>query len=129
MEKQIEIVKESPKADAESKSNNSCPTCHRPFKKTRSLSQNRYYWSTIVKTLSEELGYETEEVHDMIKYKFLSEERFIKGRESIVTVVVSKSTTELDTKEWEELMRKIRTWASCEIGICLPDPNEAYETN
>lgn len=32
----------------------------------RSSDQNAYYWAVVVKTISEHLGYETEEVHEIL---------------------------------------------------------------
>ena len=39
-------------------------------RETRSNPQNRYYWGVVIDTLSKELGYEPEEMHEILKYKF-----------------------------------------------------------
>lgn len=83
----------------------------------RSKPQNDYYWAVIVRTLAEEFGYREDETHDTIKYLFLREQPLNKP-------VHIKSTTELNTKEAEELYEKIRTWAAMEYGIYIPEPNE-----
>ncbi len=88
--------------------------------KTRSNNQNRYYWKCIVGTLADELGYLPEEMHDTIKYLFLRKEVDIQGKK----LPKIGSTKELTTKQWEELMSRIRSWASTELGIGILQPNE-----
>lgn len=89
-------------------------------KKTRSDNQNAYYWAVIIKTLSDEWGYETEEIHLLLKEMFI-QKKFItvKG----VEFEVIPSTTKLSTKEFKEFIEKIQRWASAQ-GVYLPDPNE-----
>ena len=102
-----------------------CPRCgYSPSGKNRSNPQNKYYWGVIVQTLSDELGYTRNEIHDLIKYRFLSTPDIVKGRTGQVMLQRTKSTTELDTKSFESLMSEIREWASIELGIYLPEPNE-----
>ena len=44
-------------------------------------------------------------------------------------VKVARSSTELDTKEWEEKMTLTRLYGA-EIGIDIPEPNEGiYASN
>ena len=103
-----------------------CPRCgYSPSGKNRSNPQNKYYWGVIVQTLSDELGYTRNEIHDLIKYRFLSTPDIVKGRTGQVMLQRTKSTTELDTKSFESLMSEIREWASIELGIYLQEPNEA----
>ena len=104
-----------------------CPTCGREEKPKRSLSQNNYAFGVVYKILSLELGYTVDEIHDIMKYKFLP--RTIKiGDESII---VPTSTTQLDTSQMEDYLRQIREWASTlEPKIFIPKPNEEnYDTN
>ncbi|OQB05447.1 MAG: hypothetical protein BWY21_01994 [Parcubacteria group bacterium ADurb.Bin216] len=89
-------------------------------KAKRSDNQNAYYWSVIVKDLSEELGYETDEIHLLLKEMFIPKKYMtVKGLE----FAVIPSTTKLSTKEFKEYIEKIQRWASGQ-GIYLPDPNE-----
>jgi len=90
------------------------------YKKQRSDNQNRYYWGVVIKILSDELGYTPEETHEALKIKFLR----IKG-EKLDTV---KSTTKLSTKEAEDFYEEIRRWASVELSIDIPEPNEVNFT-
>lgn len=102
-----------------------CPTCHRPYKKDRSNGQNRYYWGVVLKAFyNSEIGYTAEEWHEIIKHKFLKEWRTVKGKTKTEEIEITRSTTDLNTKEFEELMTKIRQWASIELGIWIPEPNE-----
>ena len=90
------------------------------YRKTRSGNQSRYYFGVIVKILSDELGYTKDEIHEILKGKFLSEE--IKVGDEVIRY--AKSTTSLKTDAFESLMTDIREWASTELGIFLPLPNE-----
>ncbi len=40
--------------------------------KDRSNNQNKYYWGVVVFLLSENLGFSSDEVHDYLRFKFLS---------------------------------------------------------
>ncbi len=79
----------------------------------RSLSQNKYYWSVIVEILSHHFGYEPEEMHMALRYKFLQvhdESQF----------VIAKSTTKLSTVGFSDYIDKITRWASTEHQIVIP---------
>lgn len=91
-----------------------------PFKRTRTNQQNRYFHGVILKVLSDELGYTTEEMKEVVRAKFLKGFKDIQG----IDYIYLKSTTELSTKEFEELNEKIRTWAAIELNINIPLPNE-----
>lgn len=95
----------------------------------RSNRQNRYLWGVPYKLLSEHLGYTIEEIHDICKYKFLSRpeiiHNIIKHRDE--EIVITKSTTILNTADFERYTSSIRQWAS-ELGVFVPEPNEvSYE--
>ena len=81
----------------------------------RSMPQNRYYHSVVVKILSDETGYTLDEMHEVLKYKFLLQE----GDMPYV-----KSTTSLTVPEFEEYLRLIRMWASSELQTYIPGPGE-----
>lgn len=89
--------------------------------KKRSTGQNEYYWGLVLKMISEEIGMDTEEVHEAMKWMFLRK----KG--SYIPTV--KSTQELTTVEFEEYLSQIRQWASLPVedeglGLYIPLPNE-----
>ncbi len=102
-----------------------CPKCNYRWEvKSRSNSQNSYYWGVVIETLSDELGYTPDEMHEIIKHRFLTQNDIIKGKTGAVYVSHSKSTTSLTTKEFEDLMTRIRQWASMDLGIFIQEPNE-----
>lgn len=96
--------------------------------KERSNPQNRYYWGVVVDTLSDETGYDREEMHEIIKRKFLTDYRIIKGSKGqAVQVETSNKTSTLNTKSFEDLMTRIRIWASRDLSIFIPEPNEQLQ--
>lgn len=88
----------------------------RKKRKDRSNNQNRYYFGVIIKILSDETGYFPQEIHEAMKIKFLQ----IEGAK----FPVARSTSDLSTVETEDYYSKIRMWASSELGIYIPNPNE-----
>ena len=92
-------------------------------KKRRSLNQNSYYWGVVLKVIGDELGYFPEEMHQCLATMFLK--RIIKiGEECIETY---RSTAKLKTGEFEDYLQKIRIFASSELGIFVPLPNEIID--
>ncbi|MFA4990580.1 MAG: hypothetical protein WC579_01550 [Candidatus Paceibacterota bacterium] len=87
-------------------------------KKDRSAQQNRYMWGVVYQILSDFTGHSPEEIHEAMKYEFLLE----KGSK----LKIPKSTTELSTIEMEDYLSKIREFASMELGVYIPSPNEYY---
>lgn len=82
----------------------------------RSLAENSYYSGVVIPILSNELGYTTEEMRIAIRLQFLVDNS---GKLPKI-----KSTKDLTTKEFEDLMSQIRIWASSELHIYIPEPNE-----
>ena len=91
---------------------------------TRSNMQNNYYWSCIVQTLSNELGYFPDEMHDILKVKFSSEWNSIEVNDRTIGVQTVKSTARMNTNDFEVYADQIRIWAISELGIRLMLPNE-----
>ena len=95
-------------------------TCEvKKFVKKRTDLQNRYYWGVIVDILSRELGYEPEEIHLMLRERFLRIHD-----EQHPDFVIAKSTTKLNTQEFNEYIEAIQRWAAQELQIYIPDPTE-----
>tara|TARA_R110002012_G_scaffold293654_2_gene489427 strand:+ start:310 stop:693 length:384 start_codon:yes stop_codon:yes gene_type:complete len=92
----------------------------------RSNMQNNYYWKCIVQTLSQELGYFPNEMHDILKVKFASEWQSIEINNKQVGLQVLNSTATMNTKAFEIYAEQIRIWALSELNIRLMLPNE-YE--
>lgn len=99
------------------------------FRNGRSSNENRYYWAVIVNGLASEFGYFRDEMHQLLRQKFLgyTRENPITGK----TEHFTRSTTTLSTKEMEEYLESIRVWALTEFSVFLPLPNEiaGYERN
>ena len=87
-----------------------------PKKQTRSQQQNAYYWGVVLDIIGKDLGYSPEETHQIFTEMFLSYEK--DSRKFV------KSTTKLNTKEMEEYLEKVRRFASTELSIFVPLPNE-----
>jgi len=94
----------------------------RKQKSQRSLNQNNYMWGVVYEILSQHLGYTTDEIHEICKFKFL---RIIKVRgDEIGGMEYVRSTTKLNTSEFEEYLEKIKRWSAEELNCFIPDPNE-----
>lgn len=94
-------------------------------KQKRSINQNSYYWGVVLKLIGDELGYFVEDMHKTFATMFLKQ--IIKiGDEEIETY---KSTTKLKTDEFEEYLQKIRMFASSELDIIIPLPNEIIDND
>jgi len=88
---------------------------------TRSLNQNAYYWGVIVDMLGKYLGYFPDEIHAVLKQKFLPAKTVVLKDEEIV---IPESTAKLDTTQFEEYLESIRVWAARDLNFVIPSPNE-----
>lgn len=87
------------------------------YRKKRTDQQNRYFYGVVVKVIAEELGYSPKEMAKIIKGQFL----VTRGDDGFPRVW---STTELNTKRFEEFLEAVRRHYSSEFGIYVPLPNE-----
>jgi len=92
----------------------------------RSLAQNKYYWSVVVPTFrtlwNEVLGGITKEMtHDMLRANFLPLD--IPSPKTGEVVRISKSTTELSTKEFGEYIEACGYYYLMETGEEIAKPN------
>lgn len=95
------------------------------YSKKRSNPQNRYYWGVVLKYLSEITGFSVSEMHDVLKAKFLPYERA--NRVTSEVVQFGRSTTELNTLQYEEFLEQVRIWALNELDCLIPLPNEIID--
>ncbi len=95
---------------------------------TRSLKQNKWYWGVAVSLLSEHTGYGPEEMHDILKAKFLPKHLAVtNGNGRVVdSFVIGGSTRELNTVEFKDYSERIQQWAAEDIGVVIPDPDPDY---
>ena len=83
-------------------------------------NQNGFLWGVVYKLISEESGFSLEEVNNAIKYKFLR----IGGSDEFPKI---KSTKELNTIEFENLIDEIRVWALDFFNINIPTVESYYD--
>lgn len=88
----------------------------------RSINQNSLYWLWIA-CICCETGNDKKDVHEYFKEYFLgySEKPMFGGM-----IRHTRSTTDLDTKQFTDFLEKIKIWAARELGIMLPEPKDAY---
>ena len=89
----------------------------RKYKTKRTSDQNAYYWKIVVGILADEFGYEPDEMHMVLREKFL---RIYDEKHP--DFVIAKSTTKLNTIEFVEYIEVIQRWASIDHHIYIPDP-------
>ena len=92
-------------------------------KPSRSNNQNKYYWSVVIGTLSNELGYTADEMHEVLKEKFLPK----KEVELLGDKIKIGSSAKLKTDEFEKYLEDIRRFAAEKLNIIIPLPNEILE--
>lgn len=85
----------------------------------RSNLQNRYYWGVVVEILSNEFGYEPDEMHMVLREKFLRIHD-----EKHPDFVIAKSTAKLNTLDFIDYIEKIQRWAAIEHQTYIPDPEK-----
>ena len=84
-------------------------------KHNRSVDQNKYLWH-IYRILGDHLGYDPEELHELLTYRYLREEKKIAEE----TIIVIARTSTLNTKEFNEYIEQVKFFAY-EYGCKLPD--------
>lgn len=100
----------------------------RKYKK-RSNNENAFYWGVWIPILQRAILdtwgeiRDANDVHEIIKLNCNYEEKINEDTGSFVRV--PKSSTELNTYEWEfEFKQKIRQFALDFFNVTLPEPNE-----
>lgn len=79
----------------------------RKVRDRRSLEANKYYWGVVLTTFGDSTGYDPEELHQVLKERFLS----------------GGSTSELDAGEFAEYMDKVIQLAA-ENDCVIPMPDQ-----
>lgn len=91
-------------------------------KDRRTLPQNRLYW-LYVACIMDETGNDRDALHDFFRRKFLPVKYGVLGGERTERLT---STTELDTVQFTGYTDRIVAFASSELGIVLPNPEDRY---
>lgn len=94
------------------------------LKSTRSSQQNRLWW-LYVGIISKELGYNKDELHEILKYKFLKRQKVDERTGEIFEYL--GSTTKLNKTEFADMVNELIRWSSETFNIELPLPNEQTE--
>ena len=94
-----------------------CDVIVRKHKKQRSLPQNNYYFGVVCVELGKHIGYSVDDMHSAIGLEFLlvTEE----GKPPYI-----RSTTDLNTEEFNDFLEKVKMWAAEFHQVYIPDPNE-----
>ena len=92
-------------------------------KPIRNLSQNDKYWA-ILEGLSDHLGYTKDELHELLKYKYLKYAKEVAGQ----PVVVVPSTSDLDTAQFAEYIENVLSFAQ-QFGCSFQDGLPQYQTH
>lgn len=82
----------------------------------RSNNQNSYYWGVVVELLRNYIWETADDMHDILKYKFLKDKSWKHFK--------IKDTKSLTTKEFDTYCENIRMWAAMELWLNIPEPNE-----
>ena len=82
----------------------------------RSNNQNKLWWKWM-DIIGESIGYNKQEIHDILKVKFLLREEIIDG----ATNKYTKSTSTLTKKEFAKLTSDVFFWANDTLNINLPN--------
>jgi len=96
---------------------------------TRSLAQNAFYWAVVIQHLSEYTGYLPDEVHELLKAKFLPKRLAVTDGNGEVKdeFVIGGTTTRLNKLEFGEFIANIQQWAAEALGVVIPDPDNALD--
>lgn len=87
----------------------------KPYKQTRSQQQNARYWLLLTK-ISSHTGHDKDELHEMMKARFLGPfEREIAGE----TITAIRSSARLKVGEFRDYMERIESWAIEHLGVWL----------
>lgn len=99
-----------------------------PLLKNRSDRENRYYWGVVIDILSDYTGFSPEDMHEILKHKFLRKSVWVTNPENgtIEEIQITQSTASLTTVKFEEYLSKIREWAAT-LNCRIPLPNEPPE--
>lgn len=92
----------------------------------RSVKQNRL-WHLYINILSQELGYEHDEMHEICKFKFLKTEKVDENTGNVFEFI--GSTAKLNKSEFSDLCERLIRWSALEFSIRLPLPDEQLNIN
>lgn len=95
-------------------------------KSNRSDQQNKLYW-VYNSILSKEIGYDKNELHEIIKYKFLTKEKVDENTGEVYNYV--GSTAKLNKSDFADFVSELQRWSVVTFNCYLPSPNEQLTIN
>jgi hypothetical protein len=81
----------------------------------RSIEQNALWWQWMA-IIGNSIGHTKEDMHTILKYKFLQRTKVIDGKE----IITLKSTATLNKDEFNQLINDVFFWANDTLNINLP---------
>lgn len=109
-----------------------------PFKRKRTDRQNAYLWAVPNKMISDETGYEAEEIHKLLLGKHFGWKdkkvpRTPRNPDGIESVPIRTTTTDengkravLNTQQFSDYVAFVQRFAAQELGLMIPDPDPLY---
>jgi len=100
------------------------------FQKVRTESENKYYWGVVVFMVAEAMGYDPkmredkDTVHGILKWECNFEMRVVGRGTDRKEIHAPLSTANISTLDFEAYLERCRRWASMELNIYIPLPNE-----
>lgn len=79
----------------------------KPWKSKRSLEANKRYWA-LVTGFGKHLGYNSDEMHDICRFKFLRNAIEIEGER----IALLQTTTKLNVQDFTEYMAAVERWGN-----------------
>jgi hypothetical protein len=97
----------------------------------RSQRQNAWYWGVIVQMLADHTGYTPDEMHEVLKAKFIPKRFAVSDGNGEIQdeLVIGGSTSILNTVEFGEYCEAIRQWAADSLHVVIPDPIDVKKSD
>lgn len=86
----------------------------------RSMQANKYY-HVILNIIAINTGHSHDELHEICKLKFNCHMVDLPKGDS---VLIGKTTTDLDSTEFAGYVNRVKQWAQDEWGIIIPEPRD-----
>jgi hypothetical protein len=98
---------------------------------TRSLQANAYYWGAVVQALADHTGYTPDEMHDVLKVKFLPKAVALNTANGRVVgdFVIGGSTTALLSFQFSDYIEQVRQWAFEALDCDIPPPDPEWRAH
>jgi hypothetical protein len=95
---------------------------------TRSIQSNRYYFGVVLATLSAFTGYTVDELHDLMKMKFIPKSLALCDGNGEVQgeYVLGGSTRQMNTVDFSNYINQVKQFAAEKLDCYIPDADEAF---